>query len=32
VEGFLEGFPTVPRALVMEALEEAKILPLAGAS
>jgi uncharacterized protein (DUF433 family) len=32
VEDFLEGFPTVPRALIMEALEEAKMLLLAGAS
>jgi uncharacterized protein (DUF433 family) len=32
VEDFLEGFPTVRRALIMEALEEAKMLLLAGAS
>ena len=28
LEDFLEGFPTVPRALALEALEEAKHLPL----
>jgi uncharacterized protein (DUF433 family) len=31
VEDFLDGFPTVPRALVLEALEEAKQLLLASA-
>jgi uncharacterized protein (DUF433 family) len=29
LEDFLEGFPTVPRALALEALEEAKQLLLA---
>jgi uncharacterized protein (DUF433 family) len=29
LEDFLEGFPTVPRALVIQALEEAKELLLA---
>ena len=29
LEDFLEGFPTVPRALAIEALEEAKQLLLA---
>jgi uncharacterized protein (DUF433 family) len=28
IEDFLEGFPTVPRALALEALEEAKHLLL----
>lgn len=28
LEEFLEGFPTVPRALALEALEEARILLL----
>ena len=32
LEDFLQGFPTVPRALVLEALEEAKRLLLARAS
>jgi uncharacterized protein (DUF433 family) len=32
VEDFLEGFPTVPRVLIMEVLEEAKMLLIAGAS
>jgi uncharacterized protein (DUF433 family) len=31
LESFLEGFPTVPRELVIEALEEAKQLLLARA-
>jgi uncharacterized protein (DUF433 family) len=31
LEDFLEGFPTVPRALALEALEEAKQLLLASA-
>jgi len=31
LEDFLEGFPTVPRSLAIEALEEAKHLLLAGA-
>jgi uncharacterized protein (DUF433 family) len=31
LEDFLEGFPTVPRALALEALEEAKQLLLARA-
>ena len=29
LEDFLSGFPTVPRALAVEALEEAKLLLLA---
>ena len=32
LEDFLEGFPTVPRALAISALEEAKHLLLARAS
>lgn len=32
LEDFLEGFPTVPRALALEALEEARRLLLARAS
>jgi len=31
LEDFLEGFPTVPRAVALEALEEAKQLLLASA-
>jgi uncharacterized protein (DUF433 family) len=31
LEDFLEGFPTVSRSLAVEALEEAKQLPLARA-
>jgi uncharacterized protein (DUF433 family) len=31
LEDFLCGFPTVPRALALEALEEAKLLLLARA-
>jgi len=31
LEDFLEGFPTVPRSLAFEALEEAKQLLLANA-
>jgi uncharacterized protein (DUF433 family) len=30
LEDFLEGFPTVPRALALQALEEARQLLLAG--
>lgn len=29
IEDFLEGFPTVPRQLALEALEQAKLLLLA---
>ena len=32
LEGFLQGFPTVPRSLALEALEEARRLLLARAS